>query len=63
MLRQLHKENEQLSQEVAAHSQAAQSESGVEDLEESVGEDAMESQMHIRTLELELQSERRAACG
>ena len=58
MLRQLRKENERLSREVATHRQAAQSESGVEDLKESVGEDAIESQMRIRTLELELQSER-----
>ena len=43
---------------MAAHSQAAQSESGVEDLEESIGKDAIESQMRIRTLELELKSER-----
>ena len=59
-LRQLRKENERLSREVATHRQAAQSESGVEDLEESVGEDAidLESQIRIRTLELELQSER-----
>ena len=57
-LRRLREENEQLREMAARAIQATQSESGIEDLEESASVSAVESQARVKALEIELQLER-----